>query len=103
MHDPVMMDRGVLADRTTTRHSFIHAGWIISLAILALTSLDVNAGSNVLAGDDLNQALGRILGEWPLLFSCPSMISGRAGYDFTLPNRRLSVGSTRESRAYVRL
>src|SRR5690554_502815 len=32
MHDPVMMDRGFLADRRTTWRSFIHAGWISTLS-----------------------------------------------------------------------
>jgi|SRR5690554_1245266 len=45
MHDPVMMDRGFLADRRTTWRSFIHAGWISTLCILAFGSLGVIAGA----------------------------------------------------------
>ena len=36
MHDPVMMDRGFLADRKTTIASFYHAGWISVLCICLL-------------------------------------------------------------------
>ncbi|MEC9310632.1 MAG: sodium:proline symporter, partial [Pseudomonadota bacterium] len=35
VHDPVMMDRGFLADPATTRKSFLHAFWISALCIIA--------------------------------------------------------------------
>ena len=44
MHDPVMMDRRFIADRRTTRLSFIHAGWISVLCVLAFGMLGVIAG-----------------------------------------------------------
>src|SRR6056297_1106112 len=34
VHDPVMMDRGFIADRATTRASFLHAFWISALCIV---------------------------------------------------------------------
>jgi solute:Na+ symporter, SSS family len=34
LHDPVMMDRGFLADRRTTRRSFYHAFWLSLLCIV---------------------------------------------------------------------
>jgi len=39
MHDPVMMDRGFIADRDTTRKSFHHAAWISVLCITLFGSL----------------------------------------------------------------
>ena len=51
LHDPVMMDRGFLADRHTTRLSFIHAGWISILCILAFGMLGIVAGLNKEDGD----------------------------------------------------
>ncbi|EAR62636.1 hypothetical protein [Neptuniibacter caesariensis] len=85
MHDPVMMDRGFLADRETTRRSFLHAGWISSLCIIAFGSLGVVAGSNALDGEDMNQVLTRLLGEVPMfLFSASLVISAMSTLDSTL-------------------
>jgi len=85
MHDPVMMDRGFLADRETTRRSFLHAGWISSLSILAFGSLGVIAGSNALSGEDMNQVLTRLLGPVPMfLFSASLVISAMSTLDSTL-------------------
>ena len=44
MHDPVMMDRGFLADRATTRKSFLHAAWLGVACILAFGLIGVDAG-----------------------------------------------------------
>lgn len=63
MHDPVMMDRGFLADRRTTRRSFLHAGWISILCILAFSLLGVHAGLFADQGEDMMMALTRLLGE----------------------------------------
>jgi len=85
MHDPVMMDRGFLADRRTTWRSFIHAGWISSLCILAFGSLGLIAGAGALNGEAMNQALARLLGEGPmLLFSATLVISAMSTLDSTL-------------------
>lgn len=85
MHDPVMMDRGFLADRRTTWRSFLHAGWISTFCILAFGSLGVIAGAGALSGEDMNQALTRLLGEWPmLLFSATLVISAMSTLDSTL-------------------
>ncbi len=48
MHDPVMMDRGFLADRETTRKSFLHAAWISFICIIAFGCLGVLAGANAI-------------------------------------------------------
>ncbi|WP_036228658.1 sodium:solute symporter family transporter [Marinobacterium jannaschii] len=85
MHDPVMMDRGFLADRATTRRSFIHAGWISSLCILAFGCLGVIAGAHALSGESMNDALSRLLGEIPMfLFSASLVISAMSTLDSTL-------------------
>ncbi|WP_415889791.1 sodium:proline symporter [Neptuniibacter sp. SY11_33] len=85
MHDPVMMDRGFLADRETTRRSFIHAAWISSICIIAFGSLGVIAGANAISGEDMNQVLTRLLGELPMfLFSASLIISAMSTLDSTL-------------------
>lgn len=85
MHDPVMMDRGFLADRDTTRRSFLHAGWISMLCIIAFGSLGVFAGANAMSGEELNTVLMRLLGEVPmLLFNIALVISAMSTLDSTL-------------------
>ena len=85
MHDPVMMDRGFLADRITTRKSFLHAAWISIICILIFGSLGVLAGANADAGESMNSVLMRLLGEWPmLLFSTTLIISAMSTLDSTL-------------------
>ncbi|ANG64276.1 sodium:proline symporter [Marinobacterium aestuarii] len=85
MHDPVMMDRGFLADRETTRRSFFHAGWISIACITAFGSLGVLAGAQASAGEAMNTVLARILGEIPLLlFNAALVISAMSTLDSTL-------------------
>jgi Na+/proline symporter len=85
MHDPVMMDRGFLADRETTRKSFYHAAWISILCILLFGFLGVWAGAHATAGDSMNTVLMRLLGEWPmLLFGTTLVISAMSTLDSTL-------------------
>ncbi len=61
-HDPVMMDRGFLADEAVTRKSFLHAFWISSLAILGFGVFGIQAS---LVGADYE---GQLLGTWALMF-----------------------------------
>ena len=61
-HDPVMMDRGFLADRATTRAAFLHAFWISTLCILAFGLFGVQAG---LVGAEYE---GQLLGTWMAMF-----------------------------------
>jgi len=63
MHYPVMMDRGFLADRETTRKSFLHAAWVSIICILLFGSLGVLAGAHAGEGDTMNMVLVRLLGE----------------------------------------
>ncbi len=85
MHDPVMMDRGFLADRETTRRSFLHACWISFICILLFGCLGVLAGANAVGGEALNATLERLLGEVPMLvFSSCLIISAMSTLDSTL-------------------
>ncbi len=85
LHDPVMMDRGFIADRKTTMASFYHAGWISFLCIMAFGLLGVWAGLNKLEGESFVPALTRLIGEWPtLLFNIALVISCMSTLDSTL-------------------
>jgi Na+/proline symporter len=85
LHDPVMMDRGFLSDRDTTRKSFYHAAWISIICIIAFGCIGVWAGSHAIEGDTMNAVLLRLLGEWPmLLFSTTLIISAMSTLDSTL-------------------
>ncbi|MCH9809439.1 MAG: sodium:proline symporter [Alphaproteobacteria bacterium] len=68
LHDPVMMDRGFIADRKKTMASFYHAAWISILCIMAFGMLGVWAGMNKLEGETFVPTLSRLIGEWPMLF-----------------------------------
>ncbi|WP_375228070.1 sodium:proline symporter [Roseobacter sp. S98] len=61
-HDPVMMDRGFLADAETTRRSFLHAFWISTLCIIAFGVFGIQAG---LAGAEYE---GELIGTWGVMF-----------------------------------
>lgn len=84
LHDPVMMDRGFIVDRATTRKSFIHAAWISILAILAFALLGVFAGLNNQEGEAMLETLTRLFGQ-PLmiLFSAALIISALSTLDST--------------------
>ena len=86
MHDPVMMDRGFLADRKTTRRSFLHAGWLSFVCIFLFGLLGVFAGANAAEGEtEMREALARLLGEWPmLLFSLSLVVSAMSTLDSAL-------------------
>jgi len=85
LHDPVMMDRGFLADRETTRKSFHHAAWISIICIIIFGCIGVWAGAHASEGDTMNIVLMRLLGEWPmLLFSTTLVISAMSTLDSTL-------------------
>lgn len=61
-HDPVMMDRGFLADEKTTNASFLHAFWISTLCILAFGMFGIQAG---LIGAEYE---GELIGTWAGMF-----------------------------------
>ncbi|MBN1008714.1 sodium:proline symporter [Amphritea pacifica] len=85
MHDPVMMDRGFLADRETTRKSFYHATWISFICIALFGCFGIIAGANTISGEAMNDTLMRLLGEVPmLLFNITLVISAMSTLDSTL-------------------
>jgi Na+/proline symporter len=85
MHDPVMMDRGFIADRKTTWRSFHHAAWISMSCILLFGSLGVFAGAHAAQGQSMNDVLTGLLGEVPmLLFSVALIISAMSTLDSAL-------------------
>jgi Na+/proline symporter len=85
MHDPVMMDRGFLSDRETTRKSFQHAAWISIICIVAFGCLGVLAGAHAVKGASMNETLMLLLGPLPmLLFNAALVISAMSTLDSTL-------------------
>ncbi len=58
VHDPVMMDRGFVADPATTRRSFLHAFWISALCILAFGAFGIQAHLEGAAYE------GQLIGTW---------------------------------------
>lgn len=85
MHDPVMMDRGFLADRETTRKSFLHAAWISIVCIIAFGCLGVLAGAHAVKGASMNDTLMQLLGTVPmLLFNAALVISAMSTLDSAL-------------------
>lgn len=67
-HDPVMMDRGFIADRTTTRRSFLHAFWISTLCIIGFGFFGIQAS---LVGAEYE---GELIGTWGKMF--PALVFG---------------------------
>ena len=84
LHDPVMMDRGFLADRKTTRASFHNAAWLSTLCILAFGLLGVWAGLEKTADETVITTLTRLLGDTPmLLFNIALIVSCMSTLDST--------------------
>lgn len=85
MHDPVMMDRGFLADRETTRKSFIHAGWLSMLCIFLFSLLGIYAGTLANEGEAMLDVLSRSLGETTMMiFSIALIVSAVSTLDSAL-------------------
>jgi Na+/proline symporter len=85
LHDPVMMDRGFIADRDATRRSFLHAAWISTACILAFGALGVFAGLNAGDGEALLDSLGRLLGDpAAIMLAVALVISAASTLDSTL-------------------
>ncbi|MEH6457667.1 MAG: hypothetical protein V7749_15170 [Cocleimonas sp.] len=84
LHDPVMMDRGFLADQETTKKSFMHAAWISIACILMFALLGVFAGLNNLESEGMMDALTRLFGQ-PIMavFSVALIISALSTLDST--------------------
>ncbi len=67
MHDPVMMDRGLIADRAVTRASFLHAFWMSSVAIFAFGLIGAHAGVVAAAGETMQAVWARLYGPVALV------------------------------------
>lgn len=78
LHDPVMMDRGFLADRHTTRRSFIHAFWISALLILVFGMLGVFAGLHRSGEEALLDTLGQLLGTPAMVILAVALVVSAA-------------------------
>ncbi len=61
-HDPVMMDRGFIADEVTTRKSFLHAFWLSAACIFGFGMFGIQAG--IIGASYENQ----LLGTWQVMF-----------------------------------
>ena len=85
LHDPVMTDRGFLADRRTTMRSFHHAFWISLACVLAFGLVGVFAGLHRTDGEALMDTLGRLLGSGAMvLVNLALIVSAVSTLDSTL-------------------
>ncbi len=103
MHDPVMMDRGLISDKKSTMTSFYHAAWISVLCILAFGLLGTYAGLEKAAGESLVPTFMRLFGETPvLLFNIALIISCMSTLDSTLASAaKLSIVDMKIARPTV--
>lgn len=104
LHDPVMMDRGFLADRATTRRSFLHACWLSIVCIVAFGLLGVVAGLNKGAGEDMVATLSRLFGEPTMtLFNLALIVSAISTLDSTLSSAsKLAISDMRVAEERLR-
>lgn len=107
LHDPVMVDRGFLADRGTTRRSFLHAFWISAVCILSFGILGVFAGLHRHGEEELMSTISRLFGTPAMLaLSIALILSAASTLDSTLSSAsklaildmRLAGHSTRNGR-----
>ncbi len=61
-HDPVMMDRGFIADPKTTRASFLHAFWLSTLCIVGFGFFGIQASLQGAAYEN------QLIGTWGQMF-----------------------------------
>lgn len=92
-HDPVMMDRGFLADRRTTTLSFVHAFWISFACILGFGLFGIQAGIMATEGEAMLAVWERMFG--PAILLCLNLsliVSAVSTLDSALASAaRLSV------------
>ncbi len=85
MHDPVMMDRGLLADRKTTAWSFFHAFWISVLCIFGFGLLGVQAGILAESGEAMQAVWARMFSPMVLVaVNAALIVSAISTLDSTL-------------------
>lgn len=84
LHDPVMMDRGFIADRRTTMASFYHATWVSVVCIMSFGLLGVWSGLAQTDGETFITTLTRLIGDGPmLLFNVALVVSCMSTIDST--------------------
>lgn len=84
LHDPVMMDRGFLADRENTKKSFRYAAIISIACILIFAMLGVFAGIVKIDDEDIISTLTRLFGwEYMAIFNIALLISAISTLDST--------------------
>lgn len=104
LHDPVMMDRGFIADRETTRRSFHYAAAISMVCILGFSLLGVHAGIHSVAGETLQVSLERLLGSQTMIFvNLALIVSAVSTLDSTLSSSaKLACADMKVCKASVR-
>lgn len=92
-HDPVMTDRGFLADRAVTRRSFLHAFWISALCIFGFGLLGVHAGLVATSGETMQAVWTRLFNPVVLLgLNTVLIVSAMSTLDSTLSSAaRLAI------------
>lgn len=91
-HDPVMMDRGFVADDATTRRSFLHAFWVSVLCIVVFGFFGIHA-AEVGGASDLLAAWRDMFPSWVFVALMVSLlVSALSTLDSALASAaRLSV------------
>lgn len=85
LHDPVMMDRGLIADRKTTAWSFVHAFWISALCIFGFGLFGVQAGIIGAEGQSMQDVWQQMFGPWVMVaVNAALIISAISTLDSTL-------------------
>ena len=85
LHDPVMTDRGYLADRTTTFRSFMLAGVISMICIFAFALLGIFASKVSMPGENMTAALQRVMSApTMMLVNIALVVSAVSTLDSTL-------------------
>ncbi len=85
LHDPVMTDRGYLADRATTFKSFMLAGVISMICIFAFALLGIFASKVSMPGESMMTALQRVMSPpTMMLVNIALIVSAVSTLDSTL-------------------
>lgn len=85
LHDPVMMDRGLIADRRTTAWSFVHAFWISALSIFGFGLFGVQAGILATEGQAMQDVWQQMFGPWVMVaVNAALIVSALSTLDSTL-------------------
>jgi len=85
LHDPVMMDRGLIADRRTTAWSFVHAFWLSALCIFGFGLFGVQAGILATEGQSMQDVWQVMFGPWVMVaVNAALIVSAISTLDSTL-------------------